>query len=89
MVASGRTKDIVLIGDAIDLLPLLLHYVDMKEHELFLAQKNQTNNKNKRMRCIKQSKRLLESCDLYVLFIHAIQGCDMTGHLFGLGKGSQ
>lgn len=34
---STRTKDTLLIGDDTDLLVLLLHYVDMKAHDVFLA----------------------------------------------------
>ena len=36
-VASARNKSTVVIGEHTDLLILLLHYVQMEAHDLFLA----------------------------------------------------
>ena len=87
-VASATTKDTVLVGDDTDLLVLLLHHADMNAHELFLAPEPKQASKKRRVWCIQQSKELLgPAICSYMLFIHAILGCDTTSRLFGLGKG--
>ena len=87
-VASARHKETVLIGDDTDLLVLLLHHAEMDAHDVYLTSEPKKSSQRNKIWCIRQSKQLLgpDVCD-HILFIHAILGCDVTSHLFGLGKG--
>lgn len=63
-IASGRSKDPVVIGDDTDLLILLLYNAEMNAHELFLRSQPKTTKQTRmlqtRMWCIKQSKLSLD-----------------------------
>ena len=86
--ASASHKETVLFGDDTDLLVLLLHHAEMDAHEVFLKSEPKKSAQHNNIWCIRQSKQLLGPgvCD-HIIFIHAILGCDVTSHLFGLGKG--
>ena len=59
----------------------------MDAHEAFLKSEPNKSAQQNKIWCIRQSKQILgpDVCD-HILVIHAILGCDVTSHLFGLGK---
>ena len=90
-IASAQTKDTILVGDATDLVALLLHHAGIDSNDIFLSLKSTKTSKaskTKNVWYIKQCKALLGSklCE-HLLCMHAILGCDATSHLFGLGNG--
>ena len=79
----------VLIGEDTDLLVLLCFHAKVNNFDIvFNLEPKSISVKKTRIWNIKALKRALGVvCCKYILFSHAILGCDTTSHLFGIGKG--
>lgn len=88
-VDRSSTMKTVVVGDDTDLLVLLCFHAKMNNFDvIFKPETKSASLKKTKIWNIKALKRKLgvELCK-YILFSHAILGCDTTSHLFGIGKG--
>lgn len=79
----------ILVGDDTDLLVLLCYHVKDGSHNIFFRPEPKAGKK-KTPRCwdIKALQRFLgRNVSNYLLFAHAMLGCDTTSRVFGIGKG--
>lgn len=88
-INSARFSDTVLIGDATDLLILLLYYFDSSHMSLYLKCEQRTEKIGAKIFNIRSIRDSIgpDICGL-LLFAHAFMGCDTTSKPFGLGKGT-
>ncbi|KAG1660829.1 Astacin-like metalloprotease toxin 1 [Nymphon striatum] len=87
-IDSSATRNTVLIGEDTDFLVLLCHHSRNTQHNIFFMSE-QKANVQKAPRCwnISVTRSVLgdDVCE-YLLFVHAILGCDTTSRVFGIGK---
>ena len=88
-VQSAKSITTVFVGDDTDLLVLLCHHADTSARDLFLIPQPKQKSTTRKIWDIKKIKAVLgpETC-AYILFVHAILGCDTTSGIHGIGKGS-
>lgn len=88
-VQCATSHNTVLIGDNTDLLVLLCYHASLDSHNLFFCSESRKSTKKPRIWNIKAKKQLLgpDICK-NILFLHAVQGCDTTSRLCGIGKGA-
>ena len=87
-VQSAKSTTTVLVGDDTDLV-LLCRHADTSARDLFLIPQPNQKSTTRKIWDIKKMKAVLgpETC-AYILFVHAILGCDTTSGIHGIGKGS-
>ena len=88
-IQSTKSTTAVLVGDDTDLLVLLCHHADRSTRDLFLIPQPKQKSMTRKIWDIKKIKAVLgpETC-AYILFVHAILGCDTTSGIHRIGKGS-
>ncbi len=86
-VEISRHSISVVVGDDTDLLVLLLHHGQRKNHPLFLTSEPKKGKSAKVWDIYLLQNGLGDQVCRRILFIHAILGCDTTSRLHGIGKG--
>lgn len=83
-IQEAITENTVVVGEDTDLLVLLCHHAQLDSHPIFFKQTGKTS----KVWNIQNLKKDVgnEVCK-YLLFGHAILGCDTTSSIFGVGKG--
>ena len=88
-VQSAAISTTVLVGEDTDLVVLLCYHASLDSHDLFFSPEPKKNTKKLciwNIRAIKE--KLSQRICNFILFIHAILGCDTTSRLYGIGKGT-
>ena len=87
-VASSLHSSTTLIGEDTDLLVLLLHHVQPSGgHQLYF--RSDKLAKTVKVHDIRSIREIMgtDNCK-FLLFLHALTGCDTTSRIFGIGKQS-
>ena len=85
-VACAATNPTTVIGEDTDLLVLLCFHVSPASRRIYFRS-DIRSNKKKRVWDIKQVQQALgQQMCRFLLFSHAITGCDTTSRMFGVGK---
>ena len=88
-VQSAKSITTDLVGDDTDLLVLLCHHAHISTPDMFLILHSKQKSMTRKIWDIKKIKAVLgpETC-AYILFVHAILGCNTTPGIHGIGKAS-
>ena len=83
-VESAAMVNTLLVGDDTDLLILLCYHASLDSHSIFFQPEPKKATKNPRVWDIKAVKEQLgPEVYSYILFLHAVLGCDTTSRLYG------
>lgn len=85
-IAKSKIKKTVVIGEDTDLLCLLLHYSTEIIFPVYLKSEPKKRKMGKVWDILQLKNLLGEVVCKYILFAHAILGCDTTSKPYGIGK---